>query len=244
MRSKVDNYGILEREMKYCYFILGLVLAACATPSYNYVPAVDTFSAPPLNERTIVHVGDRMLAQGQNTEREALFLDQVVKISGYTLSPGYFPKVGESEKSSYFSFSQVQTTDAFGTPLGSLQKNLIVDPPQSIEVVRGSKKLCVITVFDLHTCREGKSFEVKTYSFSGESSFQQTLFYNGRVGDKINIGYREYSGDMARPAFSNDVEYDLSASSSISYKGAKIIVHHADNNQIEYTVTKNFRGYN
>lgn len=35
------------------------------------------------------------------------------------------------------------------------------------------------------------------------NSFQQTLIYNGKVGNKINIGYREFSGDLARPAFAN-----------------------------------------
>ncbi|MBR9808285.1 MAG: hypothetical protein GYB49_13795 [Alphaproteobacteria bacterium] len=219
------------------------VLAACATPAYNYVPEVDFFSAPPLNERTVAAVGDRMLAQGQTTEREALRLNQVVKISGYTMTPGFYPKVGEKDGSSYFSYSASPTVDAFGNQLGALQKNLIVDPPQSIEVVHDGNKLCVITIFDVHTCRAGKSFGIETYTYSGEASFQQTLYYNGRVGDRINIGYREYSGDMARPAFSNEVEYDLSVSDEFSYKGAKILVHEANNNQIEYTVLQNFRGF-
>ena len=175
--------------------------------------------------------------------REALKLNQVVKVSGYTLSPGYFPKTGEDADSYYFSFSPVSISDGNGNQLGSLQKGVLQDPAQSVEVQKQGNKLCVITVFNLHSCKSGKPFEITSYRQSGDASFQQTLYYNGRVGEKINIGYREYSGDMARPAFSNEVEYDLSVSNSFSYKGAKIVVHNADNNQIEYTVVQNFRGY-
>ena len=46
-----------------------------------------------------------------------------------------------------------------------------------------------------------KSFEVKKVSSINSASFQQTLIYSGKVGNKINIGYRETSNDIARPAF-------------------------------------------
>lgn len=83
-------------------------------------------------------------------------------------------------------------------------------------------------------------FEHTTLNVSSENSFQQTLLYNGRVGDKINIGYRESSGNMARPAFNNEVEYDLSESKTIGYKGARIEVIEATNQSIKYRVLSNF----
>ncbi|MCI2286140.1 IS982 family transposase [Colwellia sp. MSW7] len=57
---------------------------------------------------------------------------------------------------------------------------------------------------------------------------------------KINVGYREFSNNSARPAFNNDVEYDLSSSNLIGYKGASIEVIKADNSSITYKVIKNF----
>jgi hypothetical protein len=66
------------------------------------------------------------------------------------------------------------------------------------------------------------------------------LIYNGRIGDKINVGYREFSNSLARPAFNNDVEYDLSASRTIGYKGAQIEVIDANNNSITYRVLRTF----
>ena len=60
------------------------------------------------------------------------------------------------------------------------------------------------------------------------------------MGNKINVSYREFQGAMARPAFNNDVEYDLSDSRQIGYKGALIEVLDADNQKIKYKVLKNF----
>ena len=71
-------------------------------------------------------------------------------------------------------------------------------------------------------------------------AFQQTLIYSGKVGDKINIGYREFSSNVARPAFNNDVEYDLKDSTTIGYKGALIEVLEATNQSIRYRVIRNF----
>ena len=73
-----------------------------------------------------------------------------------------------------------------------------------------------------------------------KNSFQRSLIYNGKIGDKINVAYREFSNDLARPAFNNNVEYDLKESKTIAYKGAVIEVLDANNQIIKYRVLKNF----
>ena len=77
-------------------------------------------------------------------------------------------------------------------------------------------------------------YEKKKYPVTNSDSFQQTLIYSGKVGDKINVGYREFSSNVARPAFNNEVEYDLSESKIIGYKGARIEVIEATNEYIKY----------
>ncbi|MFM5853573.1 hypothetical protein ACET6I_20865, partial [Aeromonas veronii] len=39
---------------------------------------------------------------------------------------------------------------------------------------------------------------------------------------------REFSGDLARPAFNSDVKYDLSKSNVVGYKGAMLEIIKAD----------------
>ncbi len=61
---------------------------------------------------------------------------------------------------------------------------------------------------------------------------QQTLIYNGKVGNRITLGYREFEGNLARPAYSNIVDYDLTESRILGYQGARLEVLEATNTQI------------
>jgi len=87
----------------------------------------------------------------------------------------------------------------------------------------------VVTVFNVHACASDVWFERRKRPLFGSDSFQQTLIYSGRVGNKINVAYREFSNNLARPAFSNNVEYDLSDSKIIGYRGARIDIIEATN---------------
>ncbi|RVU47065.1 hypothetical protein [Rubrivivax rivuli] len=72
-------------------------------------------------------------------------------------------------------------------------------------------------------------------------SLQQTLLYNGKIGNRITLAYRELQNNMARPAFNNTVEYDLSESNVIGYKGARIEVIKATNTEITYRIISGFQ---
>ncbi len=103
-----------------------------------------------------------------------------------------------------------------------------------------SGRLCAISVFKIKACNRKASFDRRKYPIATENALQQTLIYSGKVGDKINISYREFSNDVARPAFNHDVEYDLSESMTIGYKGAQIEIIEATNELIRYKVLRNF----
>ena len=123
---------------------------------------------------------------------------------------------------------------------GRVVKAALADNWQSIQAYKNEKTLCVVTVFNVHSCKSEASFERREKSVLGNDLFQQTLIYSGRFGNKINIGYREFSNNLARPAFNNNVEYDLSQSKIIGYKGARIEVIEATNEYIKYKVISNF----
>jgi len=67
-------------------------------------------------------------------------------------------------------------------------------------------------------------------------SFSHELIYSGKDGNNIKVSYREYKDDMARPAFFQDLTYNLKESDIIRYKNYKIKVHKATNEEISYTV--------
>lgn len=77
----------------------------------------------------------------------------------------------------------------------------------------------------------------KSESISAEKGYiNQELIYSGISGGVIRLAYREYSKeDLARPAFYQDLTYDLS-SEFIRFRNIRIQVHSATNENISYTV--------
>lgn len=73
-----------------------------------------------------------------------------------------------------------------------------------------------------------------------QASYVQELLYNGRSGDILKFIYREFAGNLMRPAFTQDVQYDLSKSTEIGFKSARIEVFSATNTDIKYKLLNNF----
>gem|GEM_PF-2705806 len=71
---------------------------------------------------------------------------------------------------------------------------------------------------------------------SGRGSFKAELIYTGRVGEVITISYREYVDDMARPAFYQELKYDLGRENEIIFKSLRVKVIEATNKNITFQV--------
>jgi hypothetical protein len=147
--------------------------------------------------------------------------------------PGYYIKKGEDSNTETY----MPSNDAES---GMINKAALADPWQAVMAYKTKPSLCVITAFSAFVCDDSAQFERVKRPVLSSNSFQQTLIYSGKVGKKVNIGYREFSNSLARPAFNNDVEYDLDSSSIVGYKGARIEVIEANNEMIKYKVLKNF----
>jgi hypothetical protein len=213
-------------------------LAGCVTMKDNYTPEAKQLSVPALNEPTTVSLGEDMLRQGTAVTTKGVLLRSQNKIGIFTLSPGFYPQTGEDEQSVYTSYA----TNKLDPDMGRVTGGGIL--PQGLKFEKTHQQTCVIYtgVYGItqKVCDHEYPYEQTTMPVYSSNSFQQTLIYSGRLGNKIKISYREFSGNMARGAFSNDAEYDLSTSDIIAYKGAKIKVLSADNQNIRYVVLSNF----
>lgn len=213
------------------------LLTGCASPVYNYSPARIEISQPSIGEVKIANVGDNMVRQGVHTEHAALYVESdtpVGLLHPYTITKGLFLKLGENENSAFFS---IENNFEGG---GNLTKVLLADPRKAVQAYKNEKKLCGVSVFNAAACATDVSYKFTSKVIQTADSFQQMLIYNGKFGSRIRVGYREMSADLVRQAFSNDVEYDLSESRTISYKGAVIEVLEATNEYIRYKVLKKF----
>lgn len=207
---------------------VAVLLSGCAVKYTPVEKRTQTFDEPAVGVVSTAYVGDHLIRKGVLVEEEVVSVKSMVDGFAYDIVPGDYPQLGYTEKERFYS------------PIGVI-KNPIADPFQSLSVKNDKpNQLCVVTAFAVRACYDA-DFELAKRAAARDASFQQTLIYSGRIGDKINIGYREFSNNSARPAFNNDVEYDLSTSRQIGYKGALLEVLKADNSSISYKVISSFK---
>lgn len=72
-------------------------------------------------------------------------------------------------------------------------------------------------------------------------SFKYEILYQGISGKVLRLAYREYINDLARPAYFQDVSYDVeSFPMSITFRTVRIEVLSANNNGVQYRVLSGF----
>ncbi len=203
-------------------------LSGCTSVQYNGNQShVKDVNYPEIGTIVTAYVGDHMVQKGKITEEKVLVVDNMIDGALYSIPAKTYLQIGYDNLQDFYSASGVT-------------RGFLADPINALSLVRrNNAELCVVTTFGGSSCYKGDFHRESRLSERG-NNFQQTLLYSGRIGDKINISYREFSNKTARPAFNNDVEYDLSSSKRIGYKGAVIDVIKADNSSITYKVVRNF----
>lgn len=214
------------------------ILTACASsPSipYNYAGSQVNTSSPTIQEEATSFVGDTILSDRAFYEVEALYLTTPVGYGLYHFPSGYYSKIGSDVKSDFYSPLSMNETGSSISQEGNARKYV-----QAIAVNKTTQnQICPIHAVSGMNCLDA-NIKVEKVQSQDKDSFEQRLLYNGRVGDKVSIGYREFSNGLARAAFANNVEYDLSQSKEITYKGAVLEIISANNNKITYKVLNSF----
>lgn len=216
--------------------LIAVLMGACATTNTNYRPVSIDISEPPIGQVVTAEVGSTMVRQGKYTESDAIYLASAVKVGllgAYSFSSGYYIKEGEDAKNEFYHPEQ-------GPEGGRVDKAALADPYKTMLVEKSKNRVCGVSVFNAKVCENNVNLRRLKRPALTSDGFQQTLIYSGRIGNKINIAYREFSNNFARPAFNNDVEYDLNESMVIGYKGAEIEIIEATNRTIKYKVIRNF----
>lgn len=75
------------------------------------------------------------------------------------------------------------------------------------------------------------------------SGYKQELIYQGKSGNVVNILYREYTGNLVREAFSQNISYTLEENgpTKARFKGLTVTIYSVDNNGIKYSVSGGIR---
>lgn len=81
-------------------------------------------------------------------------------------------------------------------------------------------------------------FEPTQVEHWGEESFKRELVYGGISDNTVTVLYREFSDNIARPAFSQELKYDLSKGDVIGFRGARFQVLKVTNTAIKFKPLK------
>lgn len=81
---------------------------------------------------------------------------------------------------------------------------------------------------------------VITYHHS-EANYKRQIIYTGRSGNTLHLEYREFLNDMARPAFSQELTFDVSVEKVVGYKSALFEVIDASNTSLTYKVIQHLQ---
>lgn len=177
-------------------------------------PIRESVTAPNIGAVSTKTVGEALIRLDTGVLVPELVVENAVVIGGHRLPQGRYAWYGENRKGIWFSGNG-----------------------QDFHMRRADGRLCVDAV---DTCAEADYVLDKRLNDLYPDSFQQTLLYNGRIGNRITLAYREFSSNMARPAFSNNVDYDLSESMIVGYRGARLEIIEATNTEITYRVLSGF----
>ena len=198
---------------------------------------------PDLDVITFVTPGEPLISTFQVVEREGIELLETVKLDGkfngftntYIVKQGDLPFIGSGNNGRFY---------------GGYEKlNQIVAASKTDEFVGGGifipnspEENHSIFLDNYHSVIEPLNrkvaFKNKTIIEIPESSFKQELIYTGKSGNNVNVEYREYRGNIARPAFSQSLTFDMSEDDVVGFRGALIEIIKATNSSVEYKVIK------
>jgi len=219
---------------------VALCVTGCAS-TQSVVARTDIINRPPLNEVSRAELGDTIVEKGKLTTYDGLVLKNEITwgdgflLKKFTVSPGRLRARQQDAKYTYFYSDKMTVYDAI---LGTAPY------PGGGVCIKTADPTYVRGFFQSGKCtnsfKPSPEVERTRVVDVDAPNFRQELIYNGRSGETVKFLYREFSGDYARPPFSQDVQYDLKDGMMIGFKGVRIEIVEASNTRLSYRVLSSF----
>jgi hypothetical protein len=211
------------------------------------VPAVEEFRLPAVGATATAAVGASMVSVAKVNVAQVIELPEALSVvRPYAHDPAYtyhftIPagtyKLAATDVvgAQYFTFGPQLVSWVTGGKL-SHSERAVADfkltregAPHFAWAIQGSGELFTVSL-------SAPRFNRSTRQEPTAGGFRRELVYSGVSQGTVGILYREFIDDMARPAFSQDLRYDLAQGNLIGYQGARFEVLKADNTGITYRV--------
>ena len=243
--------------------LVTLFLVGCAsTPQVLFLPAdsnnlteSEKVDFPSINTLNTLGLGDTLASKGYKSFTPAIKVVEEVTVENRTnMRPRHWVPAGSTGK-----LTQVMTVAKTGEKISCF--NIRVDweahwnwanKPGTADAnplckgIDGNYKWLSEYVMDND---RGRALDFVPFAGEVEEftevnlnspTFIQEFIYNGRVDNALKFVYREFSGDYIKPAFTQEIQYDLNTSDIIGFKSLRIKIIEATNTEIKYILESNF----
>jgi hypothetical protein len=189
---------------------------------------------PPLNEISETEVGENLVEKESGGKYKGLELTETFKFKHPSNTKPF-----ELESGSIFILTQESTKYEYYTKEGSIWGIAIEKTSGKAELARNINGMGRYTL-------EGKEIPQQQYKTTNipvlkSNYLRQEFIYNGKINTGLKFTYREFSNDLARPAFTQDLQYDLSEGNIVGFRGLRIEIINAQNTKIKYRVINYFK---
>lgn len=211
------------------FIIISISLVSCGVQTKVITPDNFSINIPELNATNNSEIGLTLVS------KETGYKYNAIKISkGRKAKPGYITKeikegdvfIHDAYTSKYNLYSN-STDISYGVAIPKSGGQTIIYSNNGIGI-------------NFINIKEPIEYIETFAAVPKKEYFKQEFIYNGRVGNALKFIYREYIDDLARPAFIQDLQYDLSESKTIGFRGLRIEIIEATNTNIEYKVITQF----
>lgn len=215
-------------------------------------PKFETVYSPEINKENSVELGETMISKSYRKVYPAIKLNGEVVFSGpradginieIQVPSGIHKALMQDAEGIFFSMDSKFSGNDGKTKL-CMPGFKCLNAPGGIFVPNNNPEKTEV-FFIASDSRQPVNYDKPSIQFSKttfeewtDSSFKRELTYTGISGNTISIVYKEFKDDHARPAFSQELKYDLSQGREIGYKGARFEVISANNVAIRYKVIK------
>ena len=197
--------------MKYLKMLLLLLLVVfmfgCASFHYPTAKSSESFTIPDLGIETTAYLGEPIITSGSGYYADGLYVNNSVSGSSglfisLEINKGFYELTYTSSMYKYYHPIDKEMIKWYGTK-GH-------DPSMGLQLRVGVNSFDVINTAGGYTSaksfKNGLQIEEKTnYFIAKKNSLQQTVIYTGKQDNILKFSYREFSNDMARPAFTTDI---------------------------------------
>lgn len=236
--------------MKYLYTAALLFIFTSNTIAQLGVESEEIHTIPQLGKASTVDVGENIIIIEHYNQIRALFCADEIKYD----KNGKIKTVKISDK---ITFKDTYPADnpTFDRYC-SLYQCLCVDPRtnQIVKIQDITKFILTVKEYPIVSEKPVYLSEKEVTQIPIPTRLKQQFIYNGKSGSTVKFTYREFveTDDptsrgfstkkitLSRDAFTQDVQYDLSESRIIGFKGAKFEIINATNSTVEYKILSAF----